>query len=79
MEFQVLKEIAVRQTGDLLKELQLFDVYENADQIGANKKSYALSFTFENLDRQMSSEEMEQLMNGLIKVYEKEVGAFIRK
>ncbi|MGB4968179.1 MAG: phenylalanine--tRNA ligase subunit beta [Saprospiraceae bacterium] len=79
VEFQVLKEIAVRQTGDLLKELQLFDVYENADQIGANKKSYALSFTFENLDRQMSSEEMEQLMNGLIKVYEKEVGAFIRK
>ncbi|MBK9729529.1 MAG: phenylalanine--tRNA ligase subunit beta [Saprospiraceae bacterium] len=79
VEFQVLKEIAVRQTGDLLKELQLFDVYENADQIGANKKSYALSFTFESLDRQMSSEEMEQLMNGLIKVYEKEVGAFIRK
>ncbi|MBK9220641.1 MAG: phenylalanine--tRNA ligase subunit beta [Saprospiraceae bacterium] len=79
VEFQVLKEIAVRQTGDLLKELQLFDVYENADQIGANNKSYALSFTFESLDRQMSSEEMEQLMNGLIKVYEKEVGAFIRK
>ena len=79
VEFQVLKEIAVRQTGDLLKELQLFDIYENADQIGANNKSYALSFTFESLDRQMSSEEMEQLMNGLIKVYEKEVGAFIRK
>lgn len=79
IKFETLKTIAVKQAGHLLKDLQLFDIYENADQLGSGKKSYALSFTFENLDRQMSSEEMESLMNGLIRTYEKEVGAMVRK
>jgi phenylalanyl-tRNA synthetase beta chain len=77
--FETLKSIALKQTGDLLKDIQLFDIYENPEHLGSGKKSYALSFTFENLDRQMSSEEMEKLMNGLIKVYESEVGAIVRK
>jgi phenylalanyl-tRNA synthetase beta chain len=79
IKFETLKSIAVKQTGDLLRDIQLFDIYENADQLGVGKKSYALSFTFENVERQLSSEEMESLMNGLIKIYEKEVGAIVRK
>lgn len=79
IHFETLKSIAIRQTGDLLKDIQLFDIYENPEQLGSDKKSYALSFTFENLDRQMSSDEMEKLIHGLIKVYESEVGAIVRK
>lgn len=77
--FESLREIAFRTKGNLLKELRLFDVYENEEQIGSGKKSYALSFTFETLDQQMNSQEIENLMKDLIGVYEQETGAKVRK
>jgi phenylalanyl-tRNA synthetase beta chain len=77
--FELLKGLAAKHAGELLKDIQLFDVYENTEQLGVGKKSYALSFTFENTDRQMSSGEIEQLMDRLIRLYEKETGAIIRK
>lgn len=77
--YNELKDFAIRHSKNLLKSVQLFDIYENAEHIGAGKKSYALSFTFENHDRQMSSEEMETFMNELIQIYKKEVNAIVRQ
>jgi phenylalanyl-tRNA synthetase beta chain len=77
--FDTLKKLAFSKSSGMLKDVQLFDIYENAEHLGEGKKSYALSFTFEHMDRQMTSEEMEELMDGLIRVYETEVGAKIRK
>lgn len=79
VNFSELQTIAYKHSKNLLKSVQLFDIYENAEQIGSGKKSYALSFTFENHDRQMSSEEMETLMNELILIYKKEVNAIVRQ
>ncbi len=79
VQFDTLKSLAYKKSSDLLRDVQLFDIYQNAEHLGPGKKSYALSFTFENIERQMTSEEMEELMNGLISLYEKEVGAVVRK
>lgn len=77
--FDSIKNIAIQHSGETLKEIQLFDIYKNEEQLGQGKKSYALSFTFEHQDRQLTSEEMESYMNDLIQVYEKELGAKVRK
>ncbi len=72
----------VQKTTDKLKlqPLQfydLFDVFES-DKLGADKKSLALSFTFQLGDRTLTDAETEALMAQLTSAYTKELGAQIR-
>lgn len=62
-----------------LTSISLFDIYENAEQLGSDKKSYALNFNFENLEKTLTDTEIEEGMNKIIKVCEKELGAVVRK
>lgn len=48
-----------------LEQIQLFDVYRNADQLGVDKKSYALSFQFRHQERTLQSEEVDRWMNSI--------------
>jgi len=61
-----------------LKAVHLFDVFES-DKLGAGKKSMAVSFTFSDDEKTMTDGEIDAMMNKLIGVYEKELGAEIRK
>jgi phenylalanyl-tRNA synthetase beta subunit len=47
--------------------------------LGLGKKSYALSLLFESQDRSLSSQELDIQMDKIIKAYEKELGALIRR
>lgn len=47
ISFKEVKEIALRTEKHLLKNVSLFDVYEG-EQLGADKKSYAVSFTLQD-------------------------------
>ena len=62
-----------------LTGISLFDIYENADQLGNDKKSYALNFSFDNLEKTLTDSEIEDSMSKIIKVCEGELGAVIRK
>ncbi|MBL0235260.1 MAG: phenylalanine--tRNA ligase subunit beta [Saprospiraceae bacterium] len=79
ISFDQLKKEAFSLNINLLKHIDLFDIYENENQLGADKKSYALSFIFESLDHLMTSEEIEKVMERLIKAFESKVGAIIRR
>jgi len=79
ISFDQLKKVAFSLNINLLKHIDLFDIYENENQLGADKKSYALSFIFESLDHLMTSEEIEKVMEVLIKAFESKVGAIIRR
>ena len=79
ISFDQLKKEAFSLNINLLKQIDLFDIYENENQLGADKKSYALSFIFESLDHLMTSEEIEKVMERLIKAFESKVGAIIRR
>ncbi|MEM9918583.1 MAG: phenylalanine--tRNA ligase subunit beta [Bacteroidota bacterium] len=72
--------LIARKTGKkLLKETNLFDVYENAEQLGEGKKSYAVSFIFENPERTLKDKEVDKVMKQLIEKYESDLGAIIRR
>lgn len=77
--FSSLQEIAFSKAGKNLRELSLFDIYRSEDQLGLGKKSYALSLLFESQDRSLSSQELDIQMDKIIKAYEKELGALIRR
>ncbi len=63
----------------ILKQIGLFDVYENREQLGPNKKSYAVSFLFENIDKTLNDKEIDHVMNKLTDNFEKQLSAVVRK
>lgn len=62
---------------DLLKSVQLFDVYEG-DKLPEGKKSYALSFVLQNEEKTLADTEIEKIMNELIRNFQKNFNAELR-
>ena len=72
-------EQQVRKTQiSKLKQVRLFDVFES-DKLGAEKKSMAMSFTFEDDQKTLTDKEVDAMVGKLIHQFEKELGAEIRK
>jgi phenylalanyl-tRNA synthetase beta chain len=69
-----------RKTGKkLIKDINLFDVYDNEEQLGAGKKSYAVSYLFEDPTKTLKDKEVDKVMEQLIREYEQKIGATIRR
>ncbi len=77
--FHTVRKLAEKSLGKKLKGLRIFDLYRNQDQLGAGRKSFALSFTFESMDGSLSSQELDKWMDNCIRTLEKELGATLRK
>jgi phenylalanyl-tRNA synthetase beta chain len=78
VSFGQLKQIAQRTERKLLKEINVFDVYEG-DKLPAGKKSYALSFILQDSEKTLTDKAIDAIMQKLIYNLEKEAGAEIRK
>jgi phenylalanyl-tRNA synthetase beta chain len=78
VSFEQLKRIATQAEQRLLQKVDIFDVYEG-DKLPAGKKSYALSFILMDDEKTLQDQTIDGVMEKLIKTYEKEVGAEIRK
>jgi len=77
IKFAQVREIAFRTERNLLKEVDLFDVYES-ENLGKNKKSYAVSFILRDDLKTLTDKGIDKVMNNLVTVYQKELGAQIR-
>ena len=77
IKFSTIKELAFKAERQILRNVNIFDVYEGAN-LPAGKKSYAVSFILQDEDKTLNDKQIEKTMNRLISVYEREVGAQIR-
>lgn len=75
--FASVKNIAKKEGKQLLKDITLFDIYEGEKLSG--KKSYAIALTFRDDTKTLTDSDIDQVMNRLIKKYETELNAEIRK
>jgi phenylalanyl-tRNA synthetase beta chain len=78
ISFGQLKQIALRTERKLLKDVDVFDVYEG-DKLPAGKKSYALSFILQDIEKTLTDKAIDAIMQKLIYNLGKEAGAEIRK
>lgn len=78
VSFENLKKIATQAEQRLLKNVDVFDVYQG-DKLPAGKKSYALSFVLLDEEKTLQDQAIDGVMNKLIAAFEKEAGAEIRK
>jgi len=76
--FEDILRVTAKTDKKLIQETTLFDVYENAEQLGEGKKAYAVKFLFQDVSKTLSDKEIDKVMNSLIKNFETKLGASIR-
>lgn len=77
--FSDMERIARKTDKKILQEVRLVNVYENEEQLGADRRSCALRFSFSHPDRTLSDKEVDKIMNSLMKHYETQLQAVIRR
>ena len=78
VQYTELESIAFAAEPKLLKEVNLFDVYEG-DKIEAGKKSYAMSFILRDDEATLQDKQIDAVMNKLMKQLETKLNVVIRK
>ncbi len=78
ISYQNLLDIAQKTEKALIKEVNLFDVYQG-EKLEEGKKAYALTFTLQDTEQTLTDSVIDKVMSKLIANFEKELGAFIRK
>ncbi|MCB0596817.1 MAG: phenylalanine--tRNA ligase subunit beta [Lewinellaceae bacterium] len=79
VKFSDIVALARKVGKKLIQDINLFDVYENESQLGKGKKSYAVSFIFEDPSKTLKDKEVDKVVNQLIEAYESQLGASIRR
>lgn len=78
IRYEELRKIAFATEKNILRAVELFDVYEH-ESLDKDKKSYALSFLLRDDLRTLNEQAIDRVMNNLIRAFEVSAGAIIRK
>ncbi len=78
VSFAEVRELAFQTEKKLLKKVHIFDVYQG-DNIENEKKSYAVSFILQDIEKTLTDFQIDKIMDSLAENYEKKLGAVIRK
>lgn len=75
--FEEVYKIAKQTEKKLLKEINLFDVYQGKN-LPEGKKSYAVSFIIQDESKTLNDKEIEKIMSKLQMNFENQLGATLR-
>jgi phenylalanyl-tRNA synthetase beta chain len=77
VSFSDIQTIAKQTEKQLLKNINLFDVYQGKN-LPKGKKSYAVSFTLQDERKTLTDKQIDKIMNKLQANFEKQLGAELR-
>lgn len=77
VSYAELYKAAKKNPSKYLKTVNLFDVYEGKN-LPEGKKSYAMSFELLNEEKTLEEKDIAEVMNSLIKTFQKEFAAELR-
>jgi phenylalanyl-tRNA synthetase beta chain len=75
--YNQIKELGFRTEKQILKRIQLFDVFEG-EKIEQGKKSYAVAFILQDAEKTLTEARIDKTMKKLMDTYTKELNAVIR-
>jgi phenylalanyl-tRNA synthetase beta chain len=75
--FSQIEQIARKTERKLLQSITLFDVYEGKN-LEEGKKSYAISFVLQDKNKTLTDNQIDNVINSLVKNFERELGAKLR-
>ena len=76
-EFKEVYNLAFQSERKLLKEVDLFDVYQG-DKLPEGKKSYAISFLLQDESKTLEDKQIDKIMQKLQQSFEKNLNAVLR-
>ena len=77
VEFAQIEQVARQAEKKLLKQVELFDVYEGKN-LPAGKKSYAVNFILQDEEKTMNDKQIDAIMQKLIAQLTSKLGAQLR-
>jgi len=77
VRFAEIEQIAKKVDKKILQKVGLFDVYEGKN-LAEGKKSYAVSFTFQDAEQTLKDTQVDGIMNSIRAELEKQLGAELR-
>jgi phenylalanyl-tRNA synthetase beta chain len=77
--FGAIRQLANKTAKKMLKDVNLFDVFEDETKLGEGKKSYAVSFSFEDPDKTLQDKDIDSVMQQLQDAFETKLNALIRR
>ncbi|GGZ70926.1 phenylalanine--tRNA ligase subunit beta [Algibacter mikhailovii] len=75
--FEAIYKIAKQSEKQLLKDVNLFDVYQGKN-LPKGKKSYAVSFLLQDENKTLNDKQIDKIMTKLQNNFEKQLGAELR-
>lgn len=78
VEFKDIRQVALKTERKILKNIDVFDVYEG-DRIEENQKAYALKFILEDKEKTLTDKVIDKTMKRLMSAFENELEALIRQ
>ncbi len=75
--FTEIYNVANQSERKLLKNIDLFDVYQG-DKLPEGKKSYAVSFVIQDENKTLNDKQIDKIMQKLMQSFEKNLGAILR-
>ncbi|MCK3684494.1 phenylalanine--tRNA ligase subunit beta [Maribellus sp. YY47] len=77
VKFDQIKQVAMKTERQLLRQVDLFDVYEGKG-VPEGKKSYAVSFILRDDNKTLNDKQIDKTMQRLIAAFDRELGAELR-
>ena len=77
ISFNEIYNLSYKTERKLLKSINLFDVYEGKN-LPNGKKSYAVSFTFQDQHKTLNDKQIDKIMSKLLHQFEQQLGAELR-
>lgn len=77
IEFEQIEKIALQAERKILKNIELFDVYEGKN-LPAGKKSYAVNFVLQDENKTLTDKQIDAVMNKIIAGLKKNLSAELR-
>lgn len=78
VSFADLYRVAFATEKSILKQINLFDVYQG-DKLAAGKKSYAVSFILQEENKTLTDKQIDKTMQKLQAAFEQSLGATLRE
>lgn len=77
VRFEQIYDLAYQTERKILQDVRLFDVYQGKN-LGQGKKSYAVSFIFQDDKKTLTDKQVDKIMGKLQKKFETALGAELR-
>ncbi len=79
VKFESIRAMGMKAGKHILQDINLFDIFQDEEKLGVGKKSYSVSYLFQDAKKTLKDGDVDRVMNKLMKQYEEQLGAIIRK